>query len=82
MHTEKISDKVQSPNEEHTIKTNANEHAGNFSSEEMLVCHLDEFWYSEVKHFFGAIHEKRKPHLGCSNDALVVMNLMDRIYER
>lgn len=43
MYTEKIPDKVESPNEELTIKTNANEHAGKLSSEEMLVCHLDEF---------------------------------------
>jgi hypothetical protein len=43
MYTEKNSDKVQSLNEELTIKTNANEDAGKLSSEVMLVCHLDEF---------------------------------------
>jgi 1,5-anhydro-D-fructose reductase (1,5-anhydro-D-mannitol-forming) len=66
--------------EELTVKTNADEHAGNFASEEKLVYHEDESWRSEVDHFFDAIKEGRKPLLGSSNDALVVMTLMDRIY--
>lgn len=68
--------------EELTVKTNADKLAGNFASEEKLVYHEDESWRSEVDHFFDAIREERKPHLGSSNDALVVMSLMDKIYDR
>jgi predicted dehydrogenase len=68
--------------EELTIKTNTNELAGNFASEEKIVYHEDSSWSSEVQHFFDAIKQERRPHLGCSNDALVVMSLMDQIYDR
>lgn len=69
-------------NEELTIKANSRKHAGNFASEERVVYHTDESWLSEVNHFLDAIVEERDPHLGSSNDALTVMSLMDRIYDR
>lgn len=68
--------------EELTVKSNSSAHAGSFAFEEKLVYHLDQSWNSEVQHFFDAIREERMPQLGSSHDALVVMRLLDCIYEK
>lgn len=68
--------------EDLAIKRNAKDHHGSFSGEERLVYHTDTSWESEVGQFFDAVEGRAPVKLGSSADALQLMRLMDRIYDR
>ncbi len=70
-------------NEDLAIKRNKGKSASAlFDSEEHLVYHTDTSWASEVGHFLGCIEGGKSIGLGTSEDALVVMRIMDKIYGR
>lgn len=68
--------------EDLAIKRNSNDQQGSFSGEEHLVYHADTSWDSEVSQFFDAVEGKAPVRLGTSSDALQLMKIMDRIYDR
>lgn len=55
---------------------------GQFENEEHIIYHTDDSWLAEVELFFDAILNKRPISLGSSEDALRLMQAMDRIYDR
>jgi 1,5-anhydro-D-fructose reductase (1,5-anhydro-D-mannitol-forming) len=64
-----------------TIKYNTKEsQSGSFAEEEEIVYNDDISWDSEIAHFFDCIHKKIRPEFGSSNDAMVLMALMEKIY--
>jgi predicted dehydrogenase len=68
--------------EDLAIKRNASDQHGTFSGEEHLVYHADTSWDSEIGQFFDAVEGKAPVKLGTSSDALELMRIMDRIYDR
>lgn len=56
--------------------------SGTFDSEERIIYHTDVSWRSEIDHFLEAISNDSPITLGTSTDALNVMQVMDRIYNR
>jgi predicted dehydrogenase len=68
--------------EDLAIKYNDDEREqGQFESEEHIIFHTDTSWVTEVEQFFDAIINKTPVTLGSSEDALRLMQAMDRIYE-
>lgn len=53
---------------------------GRFESEEEVIFHLDTSWQSENDHFFECIMDDTPITQGTSQDALNVMEVLDRIY--
>ena len=51
-----------------------------WEDEERITYHTDHSWISEIREFFNAIDECRKPMTGNSNDALILMKTIDNIY--
>ena len=69
--------------EDLAIKRNgARAASASYDSEEHIVYDTDISWSSEVEHFLGCIEENRPITMGTSTDALNVMRIMDRIYDR
>lgn len=63
------------------IKRNSSHlHDGRFEEEEKLTYHVDNSWQSEVGHFFDCVLNQEPVRYGNSQDALTVMELVDRIY--
>ena len=54
--------------------------AASWEDEEKIVYHTNTSWHSEVDHFFNAIIHNNKIEIGNSQDALKIMNLIDKIY--
>jgi 1,5-anhydro-D-fructose reductase (1,5-anhydro-D-mannitol-forming) len=54
--------------------------AATWEDEERITYHEDSSWDSEILEFFSAIEQNRKVKIGNSNDAVKLMNLIDRIY--
>ena len=52
-----------------------------WDDEERLVYDNDDFWLSEVTHFFDSIVEDTPVAIGNSDDAVRLMRMMDKIYE-
>lgn len=66
-----------------TIKYNTKaSQSGAFAEEEEIVYHDDTSWDSEIVHFFDCIREKAHPKYGSSNDAMILMTLMKKIYNK
>lgn len=64
-----------------TIKRNPSHlQDGRFQSEEQITFHVDTSWQSENNHFFDCILNDKPVSCGTSQDALTVMELLDRIY--
>jgi predicted dehydrogenase len=59
-----------------------NREQGQFESEEHIIYHTDTSWVTEVEQFFDAIINDTTVRLGNSEDALLLMQAMDRIYEK
>lgn len=55
---------------------------GHVAREERIVYHNDTSWESEVRHFFESIVNSTKIEIGNSADANILMELLDRIYDR
>lgn len=53
---------------------------GRFEQEEMITYQVDTSWRSEVDHFFDCVLRDQPVRFGNSQDALEVMELVDRIY--
>lgn len=53
-----------------------------WEDEEHITYHLDNFWDSEVQMFFSAIQNDLPIKIGNSQDALKLMKLVDKIYEK
>ena len=53
-----------------------------WEDEEKITFHTDTSWRSEVTHFFSAIKNDSIIRIGNSKDALTLMNLIDRIYQK
>jgi predicted dehydrogenase len=51
-------------------------------NEEHIVFHSDNSWISEIQHFVSSIEENQSISIGSSEDALKVMRIIDKIYER
>lgn len=67
--------------EDLAIKHNdENREQGQFESEEHIIFHTDTSWVTEVEQFFDAIINKTPVSLGSSEDALRLMQAMDRVY--
>lgn len=67
--------------EDLVIKKNSkNNHEGRFDTEEHIVYHIDKSWDSEIEHFLFCIENNVKPTYGSTNDAVALMQLMDKIY--
>jgi len=70
-------------NEDLAIKHNdAHREQGEFESEEHIVYRTDTSWRTEVDQFFDSIINNSPIKLGHSEDALRLMQAMDRIYEQ
>ncbi len=70
-------------NEDLAIKRNrSHSPSGNYDSEEHLVYHTDTSWATEVGHFLSCIESGSPIAMGTSTDALNVMRIVDRIYDR
>jgi len=54
--------------------------AATWEDEERITYHTDHSWISEVNEYFRAIKENRKPAVGNSDDALLLMKTLDMIY--
>lgn len=52
-----------------------------WDDEERLVYDNDDFWLSEVTHFFDSIVDDTPVAIGNSDDAVRLMRMMDKIYE-
>ncbi|MFC1484011.1 Gfo/Idh/MocA family protein [Candidatus Neomarinimicrobiota bacterium] len=52
-----------------------------WENEERIVYHTDRSWDSEIAHFFEAIKHNKPIEIGNSQDALELMQMIDRIYE-
>jgi len=64
-----------------TIKRNPSHlQDGRFEQEEQISYIIDTSWQAEVDHFFDCIEQDKPVCFGHSQDALAVMNLLDRIY--
>lgn len=69
--------------EQLSIKHNqSSEHSGTFATEELIEYHSNTSWASETSLFFDCISKCTRPPLGSTDDALKVMDIMDRIYGR
>lgn len=55
---------------------------GRFESEIQQTYHINTSWESEIKDFLDAIIENKPIRWGTSQDALTIMKLMDKIYDR
>jgi 1,5-anhydro-D-fructose reductase (1,5-anhydro-D-mannitol-forming) len=55
---------------------------GRFEEEERLVYHTDTSWGSEVRHFLECVMKDQAIRLGNSCDAMNLMTLLDKIYQR
>lgn len=55
--------------------------AADWDDEERIVYSSDDFWLSEITHFFDAIEQDTLIEIGNSGDALRLMRMMDKIYE-
>jgi 1,5-anhydro-D-fructose reductase (1,5-anhydro-D-mannitol-forming) len=65
-----------------TIKYNEKPNqSGSFSKEDEYIYHEDISWDSEIKHFFNCILEKKEPEMGSSNDAVTLMEIVEKIYQ-
>lgn len=53
---------------------------GRFEEEEQLIYHVDTSWQSEIDHFFDCVLADKLVQFGNSQDALTVLELVDRIY--
>lgn len=51
-----------------------------WDDEERIIYETDDFWLSEIRHFFDSIEKDEPIEIGDSNDALVLMRMMDKIY--
>jgi len=56
--------------------------AATWEDEEHITYHTDSSWKSEINHFFDAIIEDRPIEIGNSEDALSLMKLIDKTYEK
>ena len=66
-----------------SIKRNQSHLATNEDmSEEHIVFHSDNSWISEIEHFVSSIEKNQSISIGSSGDALKVMRIIDKIYER
>lgn len=64
-----------------TIKRNpGHRQSGRLRAEESQVYYVDTSWQSEVDHFFNCILDGKSIRYGRSEDALKLMELIDRIY--
>jgi hypothetical protein len=52
-----------------------------WDSEEHIEYYTDKSWEEEVGHFFDSIQNNTPITTGTSDDALKLMNMMDRIYD-
>jgi 1,5-anhydro-D-fructose reductase (1,5-anhydro-D-mannitol-forming) len=69
--------------EDLAIKRNTHDVAlGQFESEERNVYHTDTSWLSEINHFLDSIENDTPVSQGNSGDALQLMRLMDKIYDK
>lgn len=55
--------------------------AATWEDEERITYHTDQSWASEIDEYFNAIEDSRPVKTGNSGDALILMQLIDRIYE-
>jgi predicted dehydrogenase len=68
--------------EDLVIKKNSKQiHEGKFDKEEHVVFHVDKSWDSEIEHFLACIKNNTQPSYGSTNDAVALMQLMDKIYK-
>lgn len=54
--------------------------AATWEDEEHITYHTDKSAKSEIKEFFSAIDNERRVSIGCSDDALQLMRIIDKIY--
>ncbi len=53
-----------------------------WEDEEKITFHVNTSWKSEITHFFSAIKNDSSIKIGNSKDALTLMKLIDRIYQK
>jgi predicted dehydrogenase len=56
--------------------------AATWEDEERITFEKDVSWRSEIDHFFSAIKDNKPIENGNSTDALILMQLVDKIYEK
>jgi predicted dehydrogenase len=66
--------------EDLAIKHNRQNQQGLYATEERIIYHTDTSWASEVNIFLTSIATNGQVNIGCSADALIIMNLIDLIY--
>lgn len=54
--------------------------AATWKDEERATYHSDSFWRSEIEHFLTAIHDDKPIEIGNINDALKLMQMVDKVY--
>ncbi len=52
-----------------------------WDDEEKITYKSDDFWLSEITHFFDSIEQDTPVDIGNSNDALSLMRMIDKVYE-
>lgn len=56
--------------------------AATWEDEERITYHSDRSWCSEIRHFFNAISNDTDIKIGNSTDALKIMKIIDKIYQK
>lgn len=55
--------------------------AATWEDEERISYHSESFWRAEIDHFMEAIIENKPIAIGNSHDALVLMRMVDKVYQ-
>lgn len=61
-------------------KNRAEPPEASWDDEERIKYDSDDFWLSEITHFFDSIEQNKPVEIGNSDDALSLMRMMDKIY--
>jgi predicted dehydrogenase len=56
--------------------------AATWEDEERITYHTDTSWRSEIHHFFNAILNDTHIEIGNSTDALKIMKIIDKVYQK
>jgi predicted dehydrogenase len=56
--------------------------AATWEDEERITYHTDTSWRSEINHFFDAILNNTDIEIGNSTDALKIMKIIDKVYQK
>lgn len=56
--------------------------AAQWTDEEKIIYHVDSSWEREINHFINGIRHNKAIEVGNTNDALILMRLIEKIYNK